>query len=322
MKRSVSILILALLVAGCATNPTPTPVASVPTQVPTWTPQPTYTPNPTYTPFPTPTVLPPTATHTPGTSQGQAPTSTPAPTATPAPVTYVVKPGDMLNSLAQQFSVAPEAIIAANNITNPNIIEVGSVLVIPLTVTGELSATAPISVTPKVVAARPVAPVAPAAPAPKPAPANFVYPMAHILYPPNGATLKYNSKEKQGGTDSIVLSWLPVGQLLGAEDKQPCSWQGQPNGTTGYIVDRYHIEFNPALWNAQWKRAYPVFHNDHGTNREFNLLEFQSNVSYSWRVVVGRWCVLINYDNQDPKHNVLLQLVSPYTEWRTFMYTQ
>src|SRR5512136_2366093 len=100
---------LVLMVAGCATNPTPTPVAPVPTQAPTWTPQPTYTPNPTYTPFPTPTVLPPTAT--------PAPTSTPAPTATPTPVTYVVKPGDMLNALAQEFSVAPEAIIAANNIT-------------------------------------------------------------------------------------------------------------------------------------------------------------------------------------------------------------
>jgi PBP1b-binding outer membrane lipoprotein LpoB len=79
VRRLIGILILALLVAGCATNPTPTPVASVPTQAPTWTPQPTYTPNPTYTPFPTPTVLPPTATpaatvaHTPGTSQGQAP---------------------------------------------------------------------------------------------------------------------------------------------------------------------------------------------------------------------------------------------------------
>jgi LysM repeat protein len=315
VKRSVSILILTLLVAGCATNFTPTPVASVPTQVPTWTPQPTYTPNPTYTPFPTPTVLPPTATHTPGTSQGQAPTSTPAPTATPTPVTYVVKPGDMLNSLAQQFSVAPEAIIAVNNITDPNIIEVGSVLVIPLTVTGELSATAPISATPNPVVVRPVAP------APRPAPANLVYPMPHILYPPNGTTLKYDPKDKKGGTDSIVLSWLPVGQLLGAEDKQPCSWQGQPNGTTGYLVDRYHIEFVPALRNAQGQ-SYAVFHNDHGANREFNLLEFQPNVSYSWRVVVGRWCVLSDYDNQDPKHNVMLQLVSPYTEWRSFMYTR
>ena len=313
--KSALIYMLVLLAAGCSTNPTPTPVAPVPTQAPTWTPQPTYTPNPTYTPYPTPTILPPTAT--------PAPTSTPAPTATPMPVTYVVKPGDMLNSLAQQFSVAPETIIAANNITNPNIIEVGSVLVIPLTVTGELSATAPISVTPKPVAASavapvPVAPVAP--PAPRPAPANFVYPMPHILYPPNGATLKYDAKGKNG-SDSIVLSWLPVGTLLGVEDKQSCSWQGQPNGTIGYLVDRYHIEFVPALLNAQG-RSYPVFHNDHGTNREFSLLEFKPNVSYSWRVVVGRWCVLIDYDNQDPKHNVMLQLVSPYTEWYTFLYTR
>jgi LysM repeat protein len=310
VKRTVSLLILAALLAGCAVTSTPTPVVSVPTQAPTWTPQPTYTPNPTYTPFPTPTVLPPTAT--------PAPTFTPAPTATPTPVMYLVKPGDMLNSLARQFSVAPEAIIAANNITNPNILEVGAMLVIPLTVTAELSATAPISVTPKPVAVRPVAPVALPA---RPAPANFIYPRPQILYPANGTTLKYESKEKKGGVESIVFSWLPVGKLLSVEDQQSCRWEGQPNGTTGYLVDRYQIEFDPPLWNDKMRRFYAVFHNDHGVNREFNLLEFQPNVSYTWRVAVGRWCVLVNYDNQDPKHNVMLQLASPYTELRTFMYT-
>jgi len=313
VKRTICVLILATLLAGCATTQTPTPVVSVPTQAPTWTPQPTYTPNPTYTPFPKPTVLPPTAT--------SAPTSTPAPTATPTPVTYVVKPGDMLNSLAQQFSVAPEAIIAANSITNPNIIEVGTVLVIPLTVTAELSATTLISVTPKPVAVRPVAPVAPAAPAPRPTPANFVYPKPQILYPANGATLKYSAQGKNDTSDSVVLSWLPVGQLLGEADKQSCRWEGQPNGTTGYLVDRYHIEVDPPVWNKMGK-AYPVFHNDHGTNREFSLLEFQPNVSYTWRVVVGRWCVLVDFDNQDPRHQAMLQLVSPYSESHTFMYTR
>jgi LysM repeat protein len=307
VKRSVTILMLALLVAGCATTQTPTPVVSVPTQAPTWTPQPTYTPNPTYTPFPKPTVLPPTAT--------PAPTSTPAPTATPTPVTYVVKPGDMLNSLAQQFSVAPEAIIAANSITNPNIIEVGSVLVIPLTVTAELSATVPISVTPQPVAVRPAAPVAP-----RPAPANFVYPKPQILYPENGKTLKYDEKGKNDGTDSITFAWLPVGQL--ERGTQPCSWQGQPNGTTAFIVDRYQIEFSPPIYNSNYNTFFPVIHNDQGVNKEINLQEFQPNVSYTWKVAAGRWCVTINYDNQDPKHQNFLSLVSPYSESRTFMYTR
>jgi len=223
----------------------------------------------------------------------------------------------MLNSLAQQFSVAPEAIIAANSIANPNLLEVGTVLVIPLTVTAELSATTPISITPKPVAVRPVAPVAP-----RPAPANFVYPKPQILYPANGVTLKYSAQGKNGGSDSVVLSWLPVGQLLGEADKQSCRWEGQPNGTTGYLVDRYHIEVDPPVWNDKMGKAFPVFHNDHGTNREFSLLEFQPNVSYTWRVVVGRWCVLIDFDNQDPKHQAMLQLVSPYSEPHTFMYTR
>ena len=125
----------------------------------------------------------------------------------------------------------------------------------------------------------------------------------------------------KNGSDSIIFSWLPVGQLLGVEDKQSCSWEGQPNGTTGYLSDRYHIEFDRPLRNDKLNKWFNVFHNDHGSNREFNLLEFEPNVSYGWRVVVGRWCDLINYDNQDPKWHVLLQYVSPYTEWRTFMYT-
>ena len=311
MKRPLCILILTLLATSCAVNWTPTPVASVPTQAPTWTPQPTYTPNPTYTPFPTPTYVPPTAT--------PAPTSTPAPTATPTPVTYVVRPGDMLTLIARQFNVPLELLVATNNIQNLNIIEVGALLVIPLTPTVELSATAAITVTPQPIVARPAAPAAPQPP--KPAPSSFIYSMPKILYPANGATIKYNADGKNGGTDSIVFSWIPVGRLLGAEDQQPCSWQGQPNGTTGYLVDRYQIEFDPPLYNSKFQKSFAVFHNDHGATREFNLLEFQPNVSYTWRVVVGRWCVLINYDNQDPKHNVMLQLVSPYTEPRTFMYT-
>ena len=231
-------LILAALLTGCATISTPTPVASIPTQAPTWTPQPTFTPNPTYTPFPKPTVLPATAT--------------PQPTSTPAPdghghARHLCRQAWAICSLRSRCSLAcaVETLAAANNLQDLNHIEVGSTLVIPLTPTVGLSVTAFITVTPKAVVALPVAVVPPA---PKPAPTNFVYPMPKIQYPANGATLKYDAKGKDG-SDSVIFSWLPVGQLLGVEDKQSCSWEGQPNGTTGYLWDRYHIEFDRPLRN-------------------------------------------------------------------------
>jgi LysM repeat protein len=306
VKRSIYWFILALLVAGCAANPTPAPTAPVPTQTSTWTPQPThtprptYTPNPTLTPYPTPTYLPPTPT--------------PAPTAMPTPVTYVVQPGDWLTIVAQRFNLSQESIIAANNIADPNHIEVGTVLIIPVTPTLSLTGTVAITPTARPVVARPVAPAAPPAPS-----SQFIYPAPRILYPDNGLTLKYSAKEKNDGTDSITFAWLPAGQLQSGT--QPCTWEGQPNGADGWIWDRYHIELDPPLYSDKLNRSLNVFHNDQGTAREFSLLEFKSDVSYTWRVVVGRWCVSRNHDNQDPRHQGLLGLVSPYSESRTFRYS-
>ena len=143
----------------------------------------------------------------------------------------------------------------------------------------------------------------------------MIYPAPPILQPLNGATLKYSGAS---GIDSITFEWLPVGEL--ESGAQPCSWTGQANGTTAYIVDRYQIEFNPPVISRYG--VYAIFHNDHGLNREFNLLEFKPQVVYTWRVAVGRWCVIPDnqFDNQDPKHQAFLSLISPYTEPRTFMY--
>lgn len=53
----------------------------------------------------------------------------------PAPVTdqttYTVKPGDTLGRIASEYGVTTTAIQLANNITNPNMIRVGQVLIIP-----------------------------------------------------------------------------------------------------------------------------------------------------------------------------------------------
>lgn len=52
------------------------------------------------------------------------------PTAVPAQI-YVVQLGDTLNSIARQFNTTVEAIVAANNIQNPDALLVGTTLTIP-----------------------------------------------------------------------------------------------------------------------------------------------------------------------------------------------
>ncbi|MDX2141040.1 MAG: LysM peptidoglycan-binding domain-containing protein [Chloroflexota bacterium] len=60
--------------------------------------------------------------------------ATPAPFGTPAPAggtTYTVQPGDTLFSIAQRFNTTIDAIIEANDLDNPNSLDVGQQLIIP-----------------------------------------------------------------------------------------------------------------------------------------------------------------------------------------------
>ena len=50
---------------------------------------------------------------------------------TPEPEVYVVQPGDTLFTIAQRFGSSVEAIVAANGITNPSLINPGQKLIIP-----------------------------------------------------------------------------------------------------------------------------------------------------------------------------------------------
>lgn len=52
------------------------------------------------------------------------------PTPTPAGL-YIVKQGDTLGGLAQQFGTTVEELMAANNINDPNALQVGQALIIP-----------------------------------------------------------------------------------------------------------------------------------------------------------------------------------------------
>jgi LysM repeat protein len=112
-----------------------TPRPATPTYTPTATPTPsrtstpTNTPRVTNTPRPQPT-LSPTPVESPLPTASTAPT---APTAPPAPTarTYTVKAGETLSEIAASFGISTSALAQVNGITNPALIRVGQVLVIP-----------------------------------------------------------------------------------------------------------------------------------------------------------------------------------------------
>lgn len=45
--------------------------------------------------------------------------------------TYTVKPGDTLSSIAQELGTTVEALVEANDITNPDVIDIGQRLKVP-----------------------------------------------------------------------------------------------------------------------------------------------------------------------------------------------
>jgi len=108
-------------------------------------PVPTSTHSGVLTPYFTRT---PAATHTPGRLASS--TTLPSPTTTPR--THIIKRGETMLGIALQYRVSLEALLAANPKVNPNLMVVGSTLVIPASsgakVTSEILPTAtPVPVT-------------------------------------------------------------------------------------------------------------------------------------------------------------------------------
>ena len=56
----------------------------------------------------------------------------PCPPPPPQPITYVVKQGDSVYKIAQKFGTTMQAIILANNLSNPDLIFPGQVFIIPI----------------------------------------------------------------------------------------------------------------------------------------------------------------------------------------------
>ena len=56
----------------------------------------------------------------------------PLPTLRSEPAQYVVQPGDTLGTIAQRYGVSLEAVVSANTLVNPNLLDVGQNLTIPV----------------------------------------------------------------------------------------------------------------------------------------------------------------------------------------------
>jgi len=110
------------------------PVAAVvtPTATPTRTATPrptaTFTLEPTVTDTPTP--IPPTPTLTP--TPTRTPTLTPSPTPTPEFIIYRIQPNDTLAAIALRFGTSVEVLLAANPGINPNALQIGQEIRIPV----------------------------------------------------------------------------------------------------------------------------------------------------------------------------------------------
>jgi LysM repeat protein len=88
----------------------------------------TKTPTPTETPTPTPVTPTATATNTPTVTN--TPTITPTPTAS-APFEYVVQEDDNCTTIAEQYDVDIEVLLALNNLGSDCFIRVGDIIMIP-----------------------------------------------------------------------------------------------------------------------------------------------------------------------------------------------
>ncbi|MCB9419356.1 MAG: lamin tail domain-containing protein [Ardenticatenaceae bacterium] len=75
----------------------------------------------------------------------EAATNTPEPEEDEGPVIHVVKAGDTLGNLSTFYDVSLEDLMAANNLTDPNILSVGQELIIPI---GGLATATPIPTEP------------------------------------------------------------------------------------------------------------------------------------------------------------------------------
>ena len=124
MKSFLPLLLLSLILVACGGSDSP---LAVPTLVATAVPD-TLLDSPRADETPS-SNLPPTWTPEPAEAEGHSVTAVPTPIVTR--VIHVVQVGETLGEIAERYGVSLDDLIAANDITNPDIIEVGTQLLIP-----------------------------------------------------------------------------------------------------------------------------------------------------------------------------------------------
>lgn len=138
----------------------------------------------------TPSAPAPSPTHAPPVASPAALPTTPA-----QPTTYTVKPGDSLSAIAFQYGLSLQELMAANGITDPDVLFAGQKLIIPV----------PGSITPVPTSAPTVAPTG----IPTAAPTNT---------PPTGPDLRIESVQASSdGKDSwvVITNWGMWARLKG-----------------------------------------------------------------------------------------------------------
>jgi nucleoid-associated protein YgaU len=118
-------VLLVAIAAGLATayivatmRAAPPPQSALITPPPIPTPTPTFSPSPASPPSPSPAPTP-------------SPIAEPSPTPEPSPLVHVVARGESLSLIAAQYGTTIDAIIALNQLQNPNLIVPGQRLLIP-----------------------------------------------------------------------------------------------------------------------------------------------------------------------------------------------
>jgi LysM repeat protein len=113
MQRICCLVLVALVLAACGGDATPTRETDAPL---------TPTPRALF-PFGDPATATPTA----------EPTDTPEPTPTDGPIftEYKVRAGDTLGAISARFNISVEELMQVNGLTNPNSLQIGQVLKIP-----------------------------------------------------------------------------------------------------------------------------------------------------------------------------------------------
>ena len=98
-----------------------------------------------------------------------------------------------------------------------------------------------------------------------------------------------------------------------------CSWKDQPNGTEAAIFDRYIIKFDPPMNKdtPSWDPTVRDTLTDAGAKIIVGLERFRHDTTYTWKVAVGRWCVI----TLGVRRENFMGLLSPYSESRTFRYS-